>query len=160
MMKKNTCLLCFILCVTLLAGCAPKSNMPGKVSWEMTAEQVTQTVGKDKVQQGSSESILNQMLTKDYADLYGDRTVSLAYVFSKEDKLSSITVQVFANESESIEEAMKNTRTVMEKTYGKGSVADSETHWHTKESAIGMQKIEGTADFFVVIYQPITAHSH
>ncbi len=159
-MKKYVSLICLILCIALLAGCAGSSNMPGKVKWEMSADKVTETIGADKLQKSSSGDILNQMLTKDYVDLYGDRTVSLAYVFNSEDKLSSITVQIFANDGEAIEDAMTNTRAVMEKTYGAGDGEGPAVHWHTKDAAIGMQTVEGATSFFVVVYQPITAHSH
>ena len=159
-MKKYVSLICLALCIVLLAGCAGTTAMPGQVKWEMSAEEVKSTVGADKLQESTTGGILNQMLTKDYVDLYGDRTVSLAYVFNKEDKLSSITVQIFTNDGETIEDAMKNVRTVMEGAYGAGDGEGSAVHWHTKDAAIGMQSVEGATSFFVVVYQPISAHSH
>ena len=160
-MKKSIALIALILCIALLAGCAgANSKMPGKVEWKMSAEQVKETVGDDKLKESTSAGILNQMLTKDYVHLYGDRTVSLAYVFNTEDQLSSITVQLFANDSESIADAMKSTRAVMESVYGAAEGEDSAAHWHTAQSVISMQTVEGAESFFIVLYQPIESHSH
>lgn len=160
-MKKYASLICLMLCITLLAGCAAaNSNLPGKVQWKMTVAEVKETIGEDKLVESSSAGILNQMLTKDYVDLYGDRTVSLAYVFNSEDSLSSITVQIFANDGEKIDDAIKSTRAVMETTYGTAEGEDASAHWHTKESVLSIQKVEGATGFFIVVYQPIEAHSH
>ena len=160
-MKKYASLICLLLCITLLAGCAAsKGNLPGNVEWKMTAAEVKETVGEDKLVESSSAGILNQMLTKDYAALYGERTVSLAYVFNSEDSLSSIIVQIFANDGESIDDAIKSTRAVMEATYGAAEGEDASAHWHTKQSVLSLQKVEGASGFFIVVYQPIEAHSH
>ena len=37
---------------------------------------------------------------------------------------------------------------------------DASAHWHTKESVLSLQKVEGASGFFIVVYQPIEAHSH
>lgn len=160
-MKKYASLICLMLCIALLAGCAGNGgNLPGNVKWEMSAAEVKSTVGEDKLVESTTSGILNQMLTKDYVHLYGERTVSLAYVFNTEDQLSSITVQLFTNDGESIADAIQATRAVMEGVYGAADGEGNAAHWHTEHSVISMQTVEGAESFFIVLYQPITAHSH
>ena len=158
-MKKLTCIaLCLILLCSMAAcNSADKSVLAG-TEWDMTRAEVVEKIGDEKVQEGSTENVLNWMLTKDLADVFGDRTVSVAFVFT-EDKMSSITVQIFTNEGESVEDGMKATRAAMEKVYGAAS-GEEEAHWHGEKSAIALRSVKGTSTFFVAVFTPISAHSH
>ena len=153
-------LLCLI-CLFAVAGCAAKPTALHNVSWDMTQEEVIAAEGEKNIVAGSTDRVLNWMLTDELADIFGERTVSVGYVFSEDEgKLISITVQIFINDGETIADAMTATRAVMDKVYGESTGDDSGAHWHGETSAIALQAVEGAQTFFVALYSPISAHSH
>ncbi|MBR5782974.1 MAG: hypothetical protein IKY33_01970 [Clostridia bacterium] len=154
-------LISVLLCVVLLfcaAGCSKTDSVLAGTKWDMSKQQVKAIVGEDKVQDGASENVINWMLTKELSDVFGERTVSVAFVFT-EDKMSSITVQIFTGDGETIETAMSATKTAMEKVYGPADEGDS-VHWHGETAAISLRTIDGTKSFFIASFSPMTAHSH
>lgn len=158
-MKKLIC--CVLICLTLLslAGCGKKNTVLGNVSWDMTKEEVTAAVGKDKIQEGASDIVLNWMNTKELT-VFGDRTVSVGYVFT-EDKLTSITVQIFLAEGEDLEAGLKNTRASMEKEYGTSHGDDAAAHWHTEQGSIALSTLDGVDNFFVANFSSaVSQHNH
>lgn len=173
-MKKMISVFCIALLILSLAACSKKEvNGPTPAptpeqketflhhaAWNMTKNQLTEAVGKDKLQQGSTETILNWMLTKELSYIYGERKVSVAYLFNNEDALTSITVQAHCNEGESVAEAMASTRKAMDKYYGKSSGEDKNAHWHTEDAVISLMELTGAKSSFIIQYASAEGHSH
>ncbi len=159
-MKKIISALLCILCLCALAGCNAKSDkVLHNARWDMTKQELIEAEGKENIINGATDTVLNWMHTKDLT-VFGDRMVSVGYIFV-EDQLKSITVQIFANDGESLADAMSATRAEMEKTYGTAHGDDATAHWHTDNGSIAFSKLEGTEKFFVANFSPaLQEHEH
>ena len=159
MKKIISTLLLSLICLSLVTGCSKESGILGHAKWEMTKQELIAAEGKENIVEGSSDKVLNWLNTEELT-VFGDRKVSVGYVFT-DDKLSSITVQIFLNEGETLADGMKATRTSMEKTYGESEGEDSSCHWHHEQGTIALSTLEGAETFFVATFSPSVAnHSH
>ncbi len=148
-----------LLALSILAGCSKSPTVLGNARWDMTKDQLIAAEGEDHIVAGASDQVLNWMQTKELT-VFGDRTVSVGYVFSTEGKLNAITVQIFLNEGESMAEAVKSTRAEMEKTYGPAEGEDTTCHWHLEEGTIAFTPVRGATGFFVANFSRATAEHH
>lgn len=150
-------LICILLTFSLLlcASCSTaKSDLPGNVSWDMSSDEVRQTVGEERITDGSSAEVLNWLQTKELTDIYGDRTVSVAYIFV-DNALRSITVQVLVNEGETIQQAKDATCAAMENSLGSATEADKTIQWQSDTATVKLMDVEGAESFFVIAYSPL-----
>ncbi len=177
-MKRLFLVICTMLCVVSLCACQKKPATPTApeqnaaqtdqaketflhhAQWNMSREALREAVGSDKIENGSEETILNWMLTDELSYIFGERRVSVAYLFSKEDKLTSITVQAHCNEGETVEKAMAATRKAMDSYYGASEGEDKNAHWHTEDAVISIVELQGAKASFIIQYASAEGHNH
>lgn len=160
MKKILSVLLIALLCLSMAVGCAAQKGILGKARWDMTKEELIKAEGEEHIVTGASENVLNWEKNNEFKE-FGDHTVRIGYVFSSENKLSSITVQVLANEGETVAEAMKSTRAAMEEAYGKSEGSDTNCHWHLEDGTITLTPLKGANTCFIVNFSRATAeHQH
>lgn len=156
-MKKR--IICILLAVMLclVSGCNTGDRVLHKAKWDMTKAELTAAEGEKNIIKGESEQVLNWMQTKELT-VFGDRTVSVGYVFSADDRLTNITVQIFLNEGESLVEGMKATRAAMDKVYGASEGEDATAHWHLKRGTVSLSTIKGADTFFLANFSSAEHH--